>query len=106
MKKLLIFLLSFLLAAAVSAAVNLNTASREQLQTLKGIGPSKAQAIIDYREQHGPFRSVDELVKVRGIGEKTLRRLEKSLTVVGPTVIDPDESAPRRRRAPRSLPSE
>jgi competence protein ComEA len=90
MKKLFISLLFLLLTAVASAAVNLNTATREQLQTLRGIGPAKAQAIIDYRERHGPFGEVDDLVKVRGFGEKTLRRLEKSLTVTGPTVVEPE----------------
>jgi len=52
--------------------ININLASKEQLQTLSGIGPSKADAIIKYREQHGPFKSVDELVNVNGIGQKTL----------------------------------
>lgn len=93
MKKLLLFLLFSLLTAVAAAAVNLNTATVDELCTLKGVGPAKARAIIDHRERHGPFRSVEELVKVRGFGEKTLRRLEKSLTVTGATVIEPDPAA-------------
>jgi len=56
----------------VDSKININIASKEQLQKLSGIGPSKADAIIKYREQHGPFKSVEELVNVNGIGQKTL----------------------------------
>jgi competence protein ComEA len=52
--------------------VDLNTASIADLDTLPGIGPATAQAIIDYRAQHGRFRSVDELLNVKGIGQAKL----------------------------------
>jgi competence protein ComEA len=55
-------------------AVNINTADAEQLSTLQGIGPEKAAAIIHYREQMGPFKSLDELLNVSGIGAKTLEK--------------------------------
>ena len=61
--------------------VNLNTATLEQLDTLPGIGPVTAQAILDYREENGPFTSVEELEQVYGIGEKTLEKLRDSVTV-------------------------
>ncbi|MZD56869.1 ComEA family DNA-binding protein, partial [Streptomyces sp. SID5606] len=57
-------------AAAPGAPVSLNTATPDQLDTLPGVGPVLAQHIIDYRTQHGGFRSVDELREVNGIGER------------------------------------
>ena len=67
----------FLLLSAPAFAepadpVNVNTADVEALTTLRGIGPSRAEAIIAYREANGPFRSLHELMQVRGIGERTL----------------------------------
>ena len=68
--------------AAVTAKVNINTADVDTLsRELKGIGPSKARAIIDYREQQGAFVTVDELLEVKGIGLATLDRIRHQLTV-------------------------
>jgi competence protein ComEA len=64
------------------AVVNINTASQEEFVALhKGLGPAKAQAIIDYRKAHGPFKSVDDLKHVKGIGAKRLEKLRADLTV-------------------------
>lgn len=63
------------------AAIDLNSADEAQLQTLPGIGPAKARAIIAYREAHGGFRSLDELGEVKGIGGKTLTELKPLLSV-------------------------
>ena len=61
--------------------VDLNTADLEQLDTLPGVGPVTAQAIFDYREENGPFQSVDDLVNVYGIGEKTVEKLREYVVV-------------------------
>jgi competence protein ComEA len=61
--------------------VSINTATLDQLETLPGIGPALGQRIIDYREQHGPFHSVDELLNVSGIGDKRLADLRSMVTV-------------------------
>ncbi|HWD39302.1 MAG TPA: ComEA family DNA-binding protein [Fimbriimonas sp.] len=64
-----------------SAAVNLNQASSEQLQTIPGIGPATAERILDYRKQHGRFRSVDELRAISGFGPKKLQKMRAWLRV-------------------------
>lgn len=64
-----------------SALININRASASELEQLPGIGPSKAKAIIQYREEHGPFSDVQQLLNVSGIGEKTLEKLLPYITV-------------------------
>lgn len=61
--------------------VNINTADSEALQTLPGIGPATADKIIAYREEHGPFNAIDDIVNVKGIGEATLEKLRPLITV-------------------------
>lgn len=61
--------------------ININTASKELLMTLNGIGESKAQAIIDYREDIGGFKSVDDITNVSGIGEKTLEKIKDKISI-------------------------
>lgn len=68
-------------AAPPAAPVNLNTASAEELQTLDGVGPATAAAILEYRTQQGGFRSVDDLDQVPGIGPKTMEALRDSVIV-------------------------
>ena len=67
--------------ASKHTLVNLNAANVEQLMALPGIGKSKAQAIVAYREEQGPFSSVDDLVNVKGIGKKLLTKLAASVEV-------------------------
>lgn len=64
----------------VLAAVNINTASATELETLNGVGAAKAQAIIAHREKNGPFKSVDELAAVKGIGLKLVEKNRANLT--------------------------
>ena len=79
--RILLFLLLLLTGCAASAGngssttVDINRASAETLaRVMSGVGPKKAEAIVRYREQHGPFRNVYELVRVKGIGKKTVKR--------------------------------
>ena len=61
--------------SAFCAQVDINTASAQEIASaLKGIGIKKAQAIVEYREQHGDFASADDLLEVKGVGEKTLEK--------------------------------
>ena len=66
---------------APGQTLNLNTASQEELERLEGIGTKTARAILTDREQHGPFRSVEDLTRVRGIGKGRLEKLRPYLTV-------------------------
>ena len=68
-------------AAPAPGPVDLNTADEATLKALKGIGPVKAKAIVDYRQTNGPFKSVDDLKKVPGIGAKLLAQLKGKVTV-------------------------
>lgn len=74
-------MLLWLYCQSALTAIDLNTANQSDLESLSGIGPSKAQAIIDYRKAHGGFETVDDLVKVDGIGPGTLKKLSKDVKV-------------------------
>jgi len=63
--------------------VNLNTATVTELMQLPRVGPKTAQRIIAFRQEHGPFQRAEDLMQVKGIGEKTFRRLQPYITVAG-----------------------
>jgi competence protein ComEA len=70
-------------APAAVAAVDINAASADQLMSLPGIGASKAQAIVKYRDEHGPYHAPEDLLEVKGIGESLLRKIQPHITVGG-----------------------
>jgi competence protein ComEA len=73
--------LLFVLVNMSWAAVNINTATQSELESVKGLGPSKAKAIIEYRDKNGPFKSVDDLDKVKGFGKSSVEKLKGELSV-------------------------
>ncbi|WP_273431036.1 helix-hairpin-helix domain-containing protein [Chitinibacter tainanensis] len=83
-KKLLLGVIaSISLSCAAYAAVDLNTATQQQLEALNGIGPQKAKDIIDYRSKNGPFKSAEDVMKVPGIKEGTFAKIKSEVTVGG-----------------------
>jgi competence protein ComEA len=66
---------------AAVAIVNLNTATSAELQALPGIGPATATRILEYRQKHGPFKKIEEVMNVQGVGEKIFLRLKPQLSV-------------------------
>ena len=100
MQRLLLAIALALISSAAFAALNLNTATKEELIALPGIGPAKAQAILDYRKANGAFKSVEELKDVKGIGAKRFEKLKGDLTVAPastkPAPAAADASSPQR----------
>lgn len=80
-----------LLPLQALALININTAESDALQTLNGIGPSKADAIISYREQHGPFATISDIQNVSGIGAATYANIKDHITISGGTSSAPPE---------------
>ena len=95
LKKLFLAVLASLSFSFALAAVDLNTATVEQLSTLKGIKAKKATAIVEYRQKNGAFKSVDDLKNVPGIGQKTVDKLRSELTVGGTAPAAQPKAAPK-----------
>ena len=81
--------------------VNINTANSEELQQVPGIGPATAQKILQMRKSYGPFKSVDDLLAIRGLGEKRLNKMRKYLTVGKPDKsTSPAKSSSQQKTSP------
>lgn len=95
MKKLiLIFVTLFVFSGLSYAEININKATQSELETLQGIGPAKAKAIIEYRKEQGPFASKDDLVNVDGVGPGTLKQLREHITVKAKVVASQEKKQP------------
>jgi competence ComEA-like helix-hairpin-helix protein len=105
---LLSLLASLVLAAGTAAAtkkppsqpINLNAASSEQLQQVPGIGPATADKILQMRKSYGPFKSVDDLLAIRGIGKKRLDKMRKYLIAGRPAMASKPGAASKSPGAP------
>lgn len=86
------------------APVNLNTATSEELQTVPGIGPATAEKILQMRKNYGAFKSVDDLLAIKGIGPKRLEKMRKYLTV-GKTGSSSKPAAPGSATKPSDQPA-
>ena len=99
--------------ASLEGVVNVNSASPDELRLLPGIGPARIRNILAYRHKH-PFRTVEELARIKGIGRKMVRHLRVHLAVNGPTTaqriirpvspVAPSPAAPARPARPQSRP--
>src|SRR5882672_12666407 len=113
-------LMLFFVAESMSAAtkkpplkpININTANSEELQQVPGIGPATADKILQMRKSYGVFKSVDDLLSIRGIGKKRLEKMRKYLTVSKsaslnkPACLGCVKPAASQPKAPASLPAE
>jgi competence protein ComEA len=82
MKRILSSIILFLTGIGMAlAAVNINTATVDELNAIKGIGPAKAKAIVEYRDKNGPYKSLDDLKGVKGFGDKSVDKLRDELIV-------------------------
>ena len=98
-RRIAIALATFLVSAWTFAAVNINTATKEELDGLPGIGPVKAQAIVDYRKANGPFKSPEDIMRVKGIKEGEFGKIKDQISVSGAT------SAPAAAAAKAAAPA-
>ncbi|WP_333677856.1 helix-hairpin-helix domain-containing protein [Dyella sp.] len=95
--------LSFALPAFAATPVNINTADAETIaKSLDGIGLAKAKAIVAFRDEHGPFKSADELSQVKGIGPATLQRNHDAILLSGEGAKAPADAATKPKHAKKS----
>jgi competence protein ComEA len=107
MKKLLLALaMWFAVTGTAMAVVNINTATKEELTTLKGVGEKRAQEIIDYRKKNGNFKSVDELEKVPGVGPGLMKQIRSQVTVTGKTSSDKPSDKDTKGKGPEAKTTE
>ena len=109
-------LLTIILGLSVSASpcvakkkppakpVNINTATSEELQQVPGIGPATAEKILQMRKSYGAFKSVDDLLAIRGLGAKRLEKMRKYLTVGKPALTKPAAPTPAKSPPPVEKP--
>lgn len=90
----------FALSSAAFALVNINTASKEELISLKGIGEKRAQEILNYRQKNGNFKTVDDLEKVPGIGPGLMKQIRSEVTVTGKTSVEKSAHKGAHTKAP------
>ncbi len=103
MKKLtLALVMCFALSGFAAAAVNINTATKEELTSLKGVGDKRAQEIIDYRKKNGDFKSIDDLEKVPGIGPGLMKQIRSDITVTGKTSTDKPDAKGKTAESEKS----
>ena len=99
MQRILLFIVALFFSAMALAAVNINTATKEELEALPGIGPVKAQAIMDYRKANGPFKTTEDVMKVSGIKEGEYGKLKGLISVSGAMTVP---AAPMKAEASKA----
>ena len=100
MKKVALFFAPLLAYAGLAlAVVNVNTATKAELESLEGIGAVKAQAIVDHRKKNGNFKSLEEVKKVDGVGDATFEKIKKDISLSGATTIPAHEKAEKKVEA-------
>jgi competence protein ComEA len=97
--------LALISVVAQAQTIDINTATATELETLKGIGPAKAKAIVEYRTEHGAFQSVDDLSKVKGIGPKILSGIKDKVSVGGVAGTGLPKAPVGTSPKPRTLPA-
>jgi len=107
MKKLFLLLVIWVaFGAAAVAAVNINTATKEELTSIPGVGEQRARDIIDYRTKNGPFKTIDDLEKVPGVGPGLMKRIRSQVSTGGTTITErPAQKATRTGTAKAVAPA-